>query len=225
MVTGTEAAYGWRTGPHQGWQGLLRPRQEGCVETEGMLKSGADVGLRRGRAGPELPSLWGRGQGMGLKSSDLPVPGLQYLSHDSGITRKQEAIMPALHNPSHHSWLQTRLAGLMLLLHSPSTSVAPDSSHPRKVVFPETSITLVPEPLPCESLLPAGQMELYTQGDPKGAMGLGHRGPGPSEVPNSRTYSHSKFNSAEGPQSHDSLPADPFRGRATKPVLKETAPI
>lgn len=82
MITGTEAAYGWKTGPgpHQGWQGFLRPRQEGCVETEGVLKSGADVGLRRGGAGPELPSHWQRGQGMGLrrlfKSPGLPVPAI-----------------------------------------------------------------------------------------------------------------------------------------------------
>lgn len=93
-----------------------------------------------------------------------------------------------IHSPSHHSGLRAGSLGHSSLASTLHPSVAPDSSHCRKVVFLEASITLVPELLPGESLLPAGQMELHTQ-DSKGAMGLGHRVPSPSKVPNSGTYS------------------------------------
>lgn len=91
-----------------------------------------------------------------------------------------------IHSPSHHSGLRAGSLGHSSLASTLHPSVAPDSSHCRKVVFLEASITLVPELLPGESLLPAGQMELHTQ-DSKGAMGLGHRVPSPSKVPNSGT--------------------------------------
>lgn len=68
-------------------------------------------------------------------------------------------------------------------------------------------------------------MELHTQ-DSKGAMGLGHRVPSPSKVPNSGTYSRKEFNSAEEAQSHMTpFLLIPLEGGPPNQFLKRPRPL